>query len=748
MRIAQFLLPLVLLLATVAAQPGPGGWSQLRGGPDHPGRVDLAPTPLDVVGSHPLLDSGSLGVHTGLLRIGQGWVTDYYDDGARTCGLLFVDNLAEGSIRRSGPQGCPHGGIPELFAYDSQGNFLLSCQAGTSNEPVLLARDGTTAKPVWAVTPEDFGVLATGDGPGSRLLWHCTAGAMDPTTREAVVGIHGPGTGRGWVASVNLDDGKVIWARSTPATAVAGQGSLPPAANDPRLNPATDAGFEADEVTITQTRIAVGGDIGDRVQAVVWLDREGHLLGGTSAQPGQTGQAVEPATARSRSGAWVGNGGELATIVLDNRLLVIKPGEPQLEEHVIEALEPVNDPYLYPWPAWWDTFLLVPLKHSVHAFHAPDVKEIWSWYLGPSWRVSDVVVAPPFDAYILATHNRTEGEEAILLRMDLITGVPLQRLSLPLQPQVRQIVIEDVEVTRWFAELIPSPEGGLFVLDRQGQMAILGPAAGNLVPEVVVSSLYPRPREEVVIRPIPVAGKSPARYVIGWGSGPIQEIGPGGEARSEYATTGPRTLRVTAVYHDGRTATAERVIDVGGTPPTRPAELNILQRAFARENLDLTFGILGIAIAFGGGVVALGRNRTRRRRVGRELDNIQQSLSAGGDDPVRVEAALADHRARVRHEGLRGRLEHGDVVLLERRLDEAARQVRLDALEARFGFLTVGMARALRGMLTDARISAWERQHVLDALEQDKDLTAEQKRRVRRQIDAWFAEDQRKAAPS
>ncbi len=728
-------------------EPAPSSasdWAQMRGGGDHAGHVDLEPSPLDVLDAYTVLETDmSLGLHVGLLATPVGLMADWRTLTGSQCGFVTLTSLASREFRSSEPDGCP-AVAPEVFGYDAQKNLLLMCQGGQSGDLVVVARNATTLDAVWSVTSERLGAASTGSEAGAVTGWHCTAGAIDGTSREAVVGLHSPRSSRGIVASLSLDDGAVRWARGTSGSALAGAGILPDMVPDPETNPVGDVGFEADEVTLTRTGVAVGGDVEDSVQAALWLDRGGNIIGGAAAQATQTSAGPETTTARSRSGAWASNGGDLAAIILDRRLLVVNPEAPEMTQIPLDTQEPLDES-IYPWPARWDDFLVAPLTHTVYAYKGNDFQLAWDWYHGTTWRISDVIIAPPLDAYILATHEVSDGHEAILVRVDLATGYVAQQLPLPVEPAVSSVLIEGVQVRRWFAELLPAPDGGVVVADTDGQVVRLGLAEPSRRPLLAVSSDYPKPREEFVVRPQAAPGTSPVRFMVQWGSGPLEDILPGEEARTQFAAEGIRTLRVTAVFTDGRTATTEHLLDVGGSPPPTASDddLNFIQRAFARENQDLTFGVLGLAVALGGGLLAFGRGRRRRRLVRRELEAIENSVASAGGAPERLEAALTVHRAKVRELGLAGKLDHAGTILLDRRLDELARQARLDVLENEFGFLTVGMARTLRGMLADARISSWERAHMLEAVDRASDLTPDQRARVRLQIEAWFEQDRK-----
>ncbi|HLE96734.1 MAG TPA: hypothetical protein VI997_05120, partial [Candidatus Thermoplasmatota archaeon] len=71
----------------------------------------------------------------------------------------------------------------------------------------------------------------------------------------------------------------------------------------------------------------------------------------------------------------------------------------------------------------------------------------------------------------------------------------------------------------------------------------------------------------------------------------------------------------------------------------------------------------------------------------------------------------------------------------------------LGALDERFQFLPLGMVEQLRDMLEDGRVTRWEREHFLTALERETTMHPEQKAAVRRLVDEWFERDSKGASP-
>ncbi len=112
--------------------------------------------------------------------------------------------------------------------------------------------------------------------------------------------------------------------------------------------------------------------------------------------------------------------------------------------------------------------------------------------------------------------------------------------------------------------------------------------------------------------------------------------------------------------------------------------------------------------------------------------------------PVECERALAERRVRVRGMLVDGALDENQFAVLDRRIEELGRQSRIELIDDELGFLSVNMARTLRGILADGRVEKWERQHFEEAVERDALLSPEHKAKVRALLDEWFARDERR----
>lgn len=286
---------------------------------------------------------------------------------------------------------------------------------------------------------------------------------------------------------------------------------------------------------------------------------------------------------------------------------------------------------------------------------------------------------------------------------------------------------------------VAAGEGVLVTINATGSMSVLGASPASPAAVAGLATAYPAPGEVFTLdlsSSRPGVFGTPTAYQVDWGDGTIDSWREQPTFEHVYETPGDVTLRAFVRNDAGQVASTPVTVHVGGSRP------NFVETAFARNNQDLTFGILGLALALGGGLFAVTRTRTRRHRVQRELDAIEHAFVETRDRPRDCEAALAERRARVRGLGLDGKLDQAEVLLLERRIDELARELRLGTLEHQFHFLPYGFVMSLREMLEDGSISVWEREHLVRAIEADRGMTGEQKGLVKALVEEWAARDE------
>lgn len=288
---------------------------------------------------------------------------------------------------------------------------------------------------------------------------------------------------------------------------------------------------------------------------------------------------------------------------------------------------------------------------------------------------------------------------------------------------------------------IAAGDGVVAYASPLGDLRVLGetPAAIGLVH--TIDNAFPRPGEPVRIdlsRSRPGRQSAETEFYVDWGDGTPAQWGAAAVHEHLYEREGRHEVLLQARNGAGQTSSAILVVDVGGTAPSEPT---LMERAFSRENQDTTWGVIGIALAAGGGVVAVGRSRQRRHRVQRELSAIDAAFASTRDRPRECEAALVERRARVQGLGLDGKLDQGDVVLLSQRIDELSRELRIGTIDREFHFLPHGFVLSLKEMLADGVVSVWEHEHLLHALERDRSLSDDQKERVRQLLASWAERD-------
>ncbi len=265
-------------------------------------------------------------------------------------------------------------------------------------------------------------------------------------------------------------------------------------------------------------------------------------------------------------------------------------------------------------------------------------------------------------------------------------------------------------------------------------LSILGQTEASPVTEPDVSEAFPGPGETVTVN----LSESQAgvqgpitRYKAVWGDGAETPWQDDPVLTHAYNTTGQHTARFMVASDGGQSASTTQVFDVGGTEP------NALEVAFQRENQDMTFGLLGLAVALGGGIIGVARRRRERARLQDELEALETGFEETRSNPGECEAFLETRKARARSLLLDGDLTEEQFGVIETRVAELQRELRTDILDDRLQFLPHGMVQNLKRMLADGRISSWERDAMEELLDGDETLSGAQKEKVRGLLDRW-----------
>lgn len=281
-------------------------------------------------------------------------------------------------------------------------------------------------------------------------------------------------------------------------------------------------------------------------------------------------------------------------------------------------------------------------------------------------------------------------------------------------------------------------DGTLVLLSDAGTLSVYGETPIGIKPRIHVESRFPGVGETVkidVAQSVPGALSDDLVVDIGWGDGSSTSGPRSSDFTHAYDAAGPVTVQVTLSNSAGQSAARTVELDVGGTPET------FLSRAFSPPNQETTFFVLGIAFLLMGSAFGVLRLRRKRGILQRELRAIDTIIAETKDDAPALQAALRERRAHARGLLADGKIEDAHFTVLERYLDDASTRTRVGTMESELPFLPLGLAQALKEMLGDAKITDWEHRHFVDAVAKDSMLTAAQKRRVQRLVDAWFEQD-------
>jgi outer membrane protein assembly factor BamB len=227
-------------------------------------------------------------------------------------------------------------------------------------------------------------------------------------------------------------------------------------------------------------------------------------------------------------------------------------------------------------------------------------------------------------------------------------------------------------------------------------------------------------------------------YRIDWGDG-IQDPWDNEPVREHEYVPGPSyTIVVQATNEAGQEARATFDVFPGMRDPNART---FLETAFASENQETSFFVLGVILTLLFAAFSVARLRRKRGLLRKELAAADAIVARHRDDPDTMRERLREHRLRARRLFLDGRLDEGSTGILERHIDELLRDHRLSRVEADLAFLPHGLFRSMQEMLRDARVTQLERNNFLIALAADTHLTAGEKKRVERHVETWHRED-------
>lgn len=340
----------------------------------------------------------------------------------------------------------------------------------------------------------------------------------------------------------------------------------------------------------------------------------------------------------------------------------------------------------------------------------------------------DPIVTP--EAMYISTRN-TEGTEE-LYAFDTATGDELWAHTV----ENRVNAFSVVEGLIAYADVEFLEDGNV-----NTTFVILGRTEASPTVEIEPTTTYPDPGEQVEVNlsASEAGAQGPVtRYKAIWGDGTTSGWQGDPVLRHAYNEPQEQTARFVVANEANQTNSTNVTFHVGEEEPTEP---NLVETAFQKENQEMTFGILGIAMALGGGIIGIARRRRKKSVLREELDALEQGYEDTKDQPSECEALLDNRKARARSLALDGKLEEQQVTIIEDRAEELRSELRVDALEDQFGFLPYSLVTKARQMVEDGTVTALERDAFLQATEEDDVLTGEQKALVRERVEQWFARD-------
>ncbi len=272
-------------------------------------------------------------------------------------------------------------------------------------------------------------------------------------------------------------------------------------------------------------------------------------------------------------------------------------------------------------------------------------------------------------------------------------------------------------------------------------LVMLGETDASPVAKAVHTTRYPGLGEavEVDVSASEAGLQGPVtRYKAIWGDGSVTDWQESAVLTHRYAEEGDMEARFIVGNDANQTASTVVTFHVGQEPPV---ELNLLQKMFARENQDLTFGVLGVFLALSGGMIGVAHRHRKQNRLKDALESVERAYAETRDEPVRCEAQLTERRAHAKGLLLDGELTETQFQVVEDRIEQLRRELRESTVEDQFDFLPMSLVKGVHEMLHDGRVTKLEKQAFLDALDADESVHPDQKTVVRQKILEWHARD-------
>lgn len=476
-------------------------------------------------------------------------------------------------------------------------------------------------------------------------------------------------------------------------------------------------------VSITDTGVVFTGYTGQgsvgvyEDMFVAWFGLDGRVRNMEQATFGQPPEGDEASRGLSRAGTqWPVARGALAALGLGDEVVVLQPQTPNVVLRApLAAVEPTTQGVFWRTGAWGDDVLVLQLPHSLRAFEPATLAPSWTWTESLDHYLQDLMRVAGGTLLVLAS----AGKEVLLVELDEGTGATRARFQLPFQ--MSQGADGDQ-----YAILVPIEGDGLYVLGDRGKLLRLAHAPEGARPNVVVSNSFPTPGDRVTIHAT-VNDVRHASFEIDWGDARFTPMTEGGASRV-FSGRAVVDVKVRAIYEDGTTATTVAAVNVGGTPPPK---LTALQTAFAPENQDLTFGIVGVGLTLLGAAFTIGRTRARIARLERELDAMEEIRLLSARDPREAVRTLRDYRQALPQEMARGRIDESHYHVLEARSARLLRVLRARLVTPYADRFSPRYQRVLEAAFEDATLGPAEWALLTEGLDTEGALSDEERRELR-----------------
>lgn len=300
---------------------------------------------------------------------------------------------------------------------------------------------------------------------------------------------------------------------------------------------------------------------------------------------------------------------------------------------------------------------------------------------------------------------------------------------------------------------------GLLVgVSGNARVAVIGTTGASPQPDVRLPDAYPAFGEALSID---LSASSPGalaeglQFRVDWGDGSAEpwsnstryehayDAPPGYDPDDPVAVASldPIVGAVHVRNSAGQEALQTFTVYPGMPAPRLSEDEPLLSRAFAQENQEATFFLLGVLLTMLTASFGAWRLSSKRRRLRAELAHVEEQEKIGRRDAGEAEKGLRLLEGRATDLLAMRKLEEAQYAVLSDRIQTARRRIRVGIIEDDFGFLPLKVARRLQAMLTDGTLEAWEHEAIAEAVESESGLSAAHRKATLQQVDAWFKAD-------